>query len=288
MKKLGTVAAIARYPVKSMGGESLHSVALHDRGIAGDRAWAVRDEVRGGVRGAKRFPQLMQCSARYPSPPQGFDSQSALLHLPDGREFDTSAKSQAESALSDLVGGPVTLWPLLPASNHEHYKRGAPASADPMTEWRNVFARTADEPLPDLSKFPQELMEYESPLGTYFDAFPLLLVSNNSLDHLNRLAPQSRFDVRRFRPNLLLDLDSDEPFSERAWCGRRVRVGGVVLEITLECPRCVMTTHAFADLPKDPKVMRTLVKEAGGNLGVYARIHEPGHVAVGDPIELLD
>lgn len=72
------------------------------------------------------------------------------------------------------------------------------------------------------------------------------------------------------------------------WTGRRVRVGGAVLEITTDCPRCVMATVGFADLPKDPKVMRTIVAEAGGSLGVYANVLEPGTVSVGDTLAWAD
>lgn len=151
-----------------------------------------------------------------------------------------------------------------------------------------MFGRAPDEPLPDLSVFPPELIEFESPPGTYFDAFPLLLLTETTLRTIQEKAPESRFDVRRFRPNLLIaDSGSSEPFPENAWCGRRLKIGEAILEITVECPRCVMTTHGFEDLPKDPKIMRTLVRESGGNLGVYAKVEKPGRIALGDRIELL-
>jgi uncharacterized protein YcbX len=101
--------------------------------------------------------------------------------------------------------------------------------------------------------------------------------------------PGSRFDVRRFRPNLLVSVASPrDPFPEQAWRNRLLRVGDAVLRVTVECPRCVMVTHGFDDLPKDPSVMRALVREAGGNLGVYAQVETPGTARVGDAVLLLD
>lgn len=284
----GTLIELRRYPVKSMGGERLEEVELTAGGLPGDRAWAVRDEVRGGIRGAKKIPALMGLRARYASAPAPSGSSPAEITLPDGSTLETGGPLAAQ-ILSKALDHPVTLWPLLPADSLDHYRRGAPNHEDLEQELRSIFGRANDEPLPDLSLFPPELVEYESPPGTYFDAFPLLLLSESSLDAMQKRAPGSVFDVRRFRPNLLLsDTDASISFPEQEWRGRRLQIGDVVLQVTVECPRCVMTTHGFEDLPKDPDVMRALVREAGGNLGVYATVDTPGPIKVGDSVRLLD
>ncbi len=286
--KVGSLAQIRRYPVKSTGGELLDEVELAEGGLPGDRAWAVRDEVRGGIRGAKKIPALMNLQSRYASPPPPRGSGPAEILLPDGTTVGTGAPDVSER-ISKAIDHPVTLWPLLPADALDHYRRGAPTHEDFEQELRAIFGRAPGEPLPDLSVFPPEILEFESPLGTYFDAFPLLLLSESSLREMARRAPDSVFDVRRFRPNLLVgDTAEGEPFPEHGWAGRRLRIGSAVLRATVVCPRCVMTTHAVEDLPKDPGVMRSLVRESGGELGVYATVETPGRVARGDVVELLD
>jgi len=283
---IGTVRNLYRYPVKSMGGEVLDTIHIGPRGVPGDRAWALRDEKLGGIRGGKRFPELMGCSARYPDDPPAEGSAPVEVTLPDGTRLGIGDPDAPEK-LSRLVGSPVTIWPLLPAENLDHYRRGAPVLADMEAEFRRMFGRNEDEPLPDISKFPEFLAEFESPPGTYFDAFPILLMTTESLDHLQHRAPERVFDVRRFRPNVLIETGADTPFPEREWVGSTLRLGTAELTITLDCPRCVMTTHGFADLPKDPGIMRTLVRECGGEVGVYASVSSPGTVRTGDTVALI-
>lgn len=285
---IARVQSIFRYPIKSLGGESLAHSDLALRGLPGDRGWAVRDEVRGGIRGGKKLPGLMRLRARATGPALPSGSLPAEIELPDGSVARTSDPDVAER-ISAAIDHPVTLWPLLPADARDHYRRGAPTHAEPIEELREIFGRTRDEPLPDLSKLPRELFEYESPPGTYFDAYPLLVMTRASLETLARRVSACRFDVRRFRPNLLLEATrAGVEFPERDWIGARLAIGSAVIRIEAECPRCVMTTHGFDDLPRDPGIMRALVREAGGSLGVYASVNEPGRVRAGDPVELRD
>jgi uncharacterized protein YcbX len=268
-----------------MEGERVERAVLGALGIPGDRAWAVRDEERGGIRGAKKIPQLMQCKARYASePPANGPAPAPEITLPSGdvvRASDASAGERVSAAVSRKV----SLWPLLPASALEHYRRGAPDHPDAITELRAMFGRTSDEPLPDFKQFPAELMEYESPPGTYFDAYPLLIVTDATLRKLRSLAPSSVIDVRRFRPNLVIACEGDG-FPENAWTGKQLRIGGATIDVLGPCPRCVMITHGFGAIPQDTGLMRTVVKEADQNVGAYAKIANPGDVRVGDTVEL--
>ncbi len=285
--QLGTIAEIYRYPVKSMLGESLEVVMLGETGIPGDRAWAIRDEVRGGIQGGKKIAGLMSCAARYVEWPGSGAAPAPEIELPNGDRFRAN-EPDAAKRIGEAVGRELTLWPILPAEALDHYRRGVPDNPDLMQELRAIFGREPGEPLPDIGRFPPELIEYGSPLGTYFDAFPLMLLSEQSLASLAAVAPDSRIDVRRFRPNLLIKTEGAERFPEQEWIGKRLRIGDARLAIRLECPRCVMTTHGFADLPEDPGIMRKLVTEVEGNLGVYANIEAAGEVRRGDPIHLLD
>jgi uncharacterized protein YcbX len=270
-----------------MEGEVLDEVEVGLGGLPGDRAWAVRDEVRGGIRGAKKISALMNLQARYIDPPTAKGSSPAEITLPDGTTLETGS-ADVNERLSDAVGQAVSLWPLLNADQLDHYRRGAPTHDDMEKELREIFGRAPDEPLPDLSVFPPELMEFESPPGTYFDAFPLLLISDAALTAMNEKAPGSIFDARRFRPNFVLtDTVPGVEFPEFGWEHQRLKVGEAVLKLEVNCPRCVMTTHGFSDLPQDPGVMRALVREAGGNLGVYGSVERAGRIRTGDPVELL-
>ena len=274
-----SVATIYRYPVKSMMGETLSEADIGEAGIPGDRSWAVRDEKRGGIRGGKKIPQLMTLAAQS-------GTAAPLITAADGDSASASSE-RINDWLSGKLNHPVTLWPLLPADQLDHYRRGAPDTEDFEQELRAVFGRLPDEPLPDLAGF-EELLEFESPPGTYFDAFPISIISQQSLNTMDQLEGESRFDVRRFRPNLLVDVPgSDHPFPEQAWVGKTLAIGSVTLRIDTTCPRCAMTTHDFDDLPQDPQIMRKLVANSEGNLGIYASVVKVGKVATGDSVSVM-
>ena len=131
--EIGRVETLFRYPVKSMGGETPDHIDLLLEGMAGDRSWALRDEALGGITGAKRFPDLMGFSSRLLDPDSSGGEGVAEITFPDGRRLLSSDPAVAES-ISDVLGEAVTLWPLVPAEQADHYRRGAPVHEDMETE----------------------------------------------------------------------------------------------------------------------------------------------------------
>ena len=307
---VGRVKEVWRYPLKSMAGERVEAASVGARGLWGDRGWALRDEEAGEIRGAKISPALMLCAARYRQEPAAEGAPPhADITLPDGTATATD-DPQVNELLSQLVKRRVTLWPLQPASDLAHYRRAIPAArvvgflsrsrsfrrlalgamrlAGKDKELREDFGRLPDEPMPDLSALPAEIFEFTSPPGTYFDAFPLHLLTTASLAALARHAPDTAWDARRFRPNFLIETSEGvEGLIESGWGGRRLRVGGLRLKCEMPAPRCSMTIQAQAGLPKDPRVLRTIVREAKQSFGMYATIESASQVRVGDEVELL-
>lgn len=306
---VGQVQQIWRHAVKSMAGEKLEDCEVGSRGIPGDRGWAVRDEKTREITNGKRIPLLMQCRATYRHPPLAGVNTEVDIVLSDGTVTATDDPN-VNAQLSRVFGKEVTLWPIQPPTATEFYRRtGASARiAGRLTRFssfrsllpaltsfgtmnrqmREMFSREDGEPIPDISKMPQEVLEYTSPLGTFFDAFPINLLTTASLQTMALHNANAIWDVRRFRPNFVVETSGDlQGLVEAGWTGRTLRLGEVELKLEIPCARCGMTTHAQVDLPKDPSVLRSIVKDADQSMGIYASVISEGRANVGDDVELI-
>ena len=100
---VGAVAALWRFPVKSMRGERLEQAQLTELGLMGDRAYALIDADTGKVVSAKSvrlFPDLFSCRAAFVEPPRsGGELPSVRIALPDGASV-TSDSSEVDRVLS--------------------------------------------------------------------------------------------------------------------------------------------------------------------------------------------
>ncbi len=261
----GTIAALWRYPVKSMRGEELDVAIVTDRGLDGDRAYALVDVETGKVVSAKnprKWPDLLEFqSVLLPKYDEARSSLAAQVTLLDGGSIHTD-DPDFDAQISARLGRAVRL--------------ASSAGDAPRIEgyWPDF----------DFVESPDSVFEVKLPPGTFFDAAVVHLVTTATLRKFQASRPESRFDLARFRPNIVVEWEGDG-FPEDGWAGRTIRIGDeVCLSIDEPCPRCVMTTVGQGGLPKDPDVLRTIVRENGGNLGVLASVRRGGTVRRGDAV----
>jgi uncharacterized protein YcbX len=266
-RRQGSILSLWRYPVKSMLGEELDAVEITDRGLLGDRAYALIDAETGKVVSAKdprKWGNLFDFRAAFveapdlPGPIPG-----VKLTFPDG-SIAISDESDVEKRLSERIGRSVRL------------ARSPQEGSRIDGYW----------PEHDWLESPGATFEVELPRGTFFDGALVHFVTTSTLDSLTKKSPTSRFDVRRFRPNFVIETKAGvEGLVENEWAGRTIMLGsGVRLLVTGCCPRCVMTTLKQGDLPKDPHVLRTAVELNYGNVGVYATVIQGGELRRGDVV----
>lgn len=248
--RIGTVVEMWRYPVKSMGGERLTgAVEVTAAGIEGDRAMAVVDDVSGKVLSAKTVPLLLQVQASWDGTGVRIADESGAVDL-------VSSDDDADARLSAWLGHPVSL-------------------RAPVPGHRSVFDMELD---PD---DPTELALLQTPAGSFFDSRSTL--------HLLSTASLGSHDVRRFRPNIVVEAEGDDPNPEDAWLGRELRVAGdvgVQVSVRKATARCVLITKAQPGLDQDSSVLRDLLRTRDGHLGVYLDPLSDGRISPGDAVDL--
>jgi uncharacterized protein len=290
---VGSVAELWRFPVKSMRGEQLQEVAVTERGVVGDRAYALIDTGTGRVvsaKSAKLFPDILKCKAKFVEPPQSDgDTPPVQISLPDGA-FLRSDSAGVDRALSMYFKRNVALRRSAPEDFTVDQYHPDVEGADPGGNRDTVVPQKLGSAL-----FASLGMESPVPTGSFLDVFPISILTSSTLGRLTQLQPESRFDVRRFRMNVILTTERPG-LIENEWVGHALWLGDATrLSVALLDPRCVMITLAQDDLPKDTDVLRTLVRHNRVQLGdlgefpcagVYAVVAAPGTIRIGDKVVL--
>jgi uncharacterized protein YcbX len=267
--EVGSVVSLWRHPVKSMMGEQLSATEVTEYGLVGDRAYAVVDNTDGKAATAKnprKWPNLFDFAATFlKEPHSAFPIPPVRITLPDGSTL-TSEQHGVNQVLSKALNREVTL----------------------RATQRGVV--NAEEYWPDMDGLEHRdtVTDFALPEGTFFDVAMVHLLTTATLDRLRELYPQGRFETQRFRPNIVVQLVSGEQgFVENAWVGHTLAIGPEVrLSITGPCGRCVMTTLAQGELPRDPGILRTAAQHNRANVGVYAGVTRGGVIRRGDQISL--
>ena len=279
--EVGRIDSMSRNPVKSMAGERRDAVTVTDRGLRGDRAYALVDRADGKVATAKnprKWPRLLQFSATLPDDDAGagWDGERAgavlppvLITTPEGAEV-SSADPDVEQSLTLALGRDVELRTVEPGSG-------------------NPWAARSEEYWPDLEglDFRDTVTDFQLPAGTFFDSAVVHVLTTATLARMAELQPGGRMDPRRFRPNVVVDTAGRSGFAENDWVGRTLRLGYEVrLTVTGPCGRCVMVTLAQDDLPKDTGILRSAAQHNRLRVGVYASVLSGGRLRNGDRVML--
>jgi len=267
--RIGVIAAIHRYPVKSMMGEELNATRVGAKGIHGDRVFALADRATGKIASAKnpsKWPALFSYRAAFTEPFENGVFPPARITFPDGSSALTEDES-IEAKLSASLGKPVQF--LFAAAG----------------------SGTLEEYWPDIDGLARRdvVTDEAMPVETFFDCAAIHLLTTATLDSLRGFYPEGRFESRRFRPNLVIETPTGvKGFPENSdWNEKILSIGGEVkLKITGPCGRCVMTTLSQGDLPKDTGVLKTAAKHNEARVGAYAAVLQGGLIRAGDPVQI--
>jgi len=253
MTEVGTVAQLWRYPVKSFQGEPVDELLIGPGGAGGDRILAVVDPAAKKVLSAKRYADLLLASAR-------LDGGRVVLTLPDGTEHPSDDPG-VHDALSSWLGMEVRLEP--PPSDEVY----------PM----EMYTGMSDEDTP--------LFDWAGPPGTWVDLADSHWVTTASLSTIAGEHPDGDWDVRRFRPNGLIETSAEGEstgYPEEGW--PTFELGEVQVEVLMPTMRCSMPSRGQPGLERDKAIGTTIRDANSNNLGVYAKVTRSGTVRVGDSV----
>ena len=281
-KEIGKIASLWRYPVKSMIGESLSSVKIDDKGLWGDRCYALIDKATGKVITAKnprKWPTIFGFSASLIESDNSInDTPPVRIRLEDG-SLVTSDQENINQILSKAFNHEV----LLAVTNG--FETSGVHSPLP-----DSWTAKSEEYKPEMDEREKEatVTNFALPVGTFFDDSKVHLLTTSTLAKLSDCYPEGDFKVQRFRPNMVIEsLGEESSFAENNWVGHTILIGNQVrLKIEKPCPRCVMPTLPQGDIPKDLGILQTAVKYNQGNVGVYASVLQSGQVRSEDRVRI--
>lgn len=249
MQRVGTVTQVWRYPVKSFQGEQVESIEIGPGGAVGDRTLAVVDPAERKVLTAKLYADLLQASARV-------TDSGVVITLPDGAEWE-AADPGVHDALSAWLDKEVKL---------------APPPTDEVFPME-MYSGMSDEDTP--------LFDWPGPMGTWLDLADAHWLTTASLAAMAAAQPEADWDVRRFRPNALIEAEG-EGLVEDGWT--KVEIGDVASEVLMPTPRCSIPSRGQPGLSRDKSIAATIRDTNANNLGIYASVTRAGTIRVGDSV----
>jgi len=247
------IEELRRYAVKSMQGEKVDELRIAANGVDGDRDFGVLDVESGTVISAKREGRLLEAYARV-------SDDGVRVRLPDGREIPSGEALDRE--LTTWLGREVRVV---------HALRHGVGTFECPEDFERDESRT---------------VRWQGTGHSFVDESDLHLLTTADLALLQRHRPELQWDVRRFRPNIVLAAGEDATSDQ--WIGQQLRLGEAIVRVTGPCTRCVMTTRAQPDgLERQLDILHHVIQQCGNSVGVRATVVKTGRVFVGDDAQVL-
>lgn len=262
------LSAIYRYPIKSAQGHSLDTVVVDRFGVSGDRRWMLIDDA-GLFYSQRRLPQmaLLEVVSIEGGLRLGLAGETIELEIPGGQHNEVSATVWEHTMLARSADDRINTW----------------LSERLGEDLRLVFfPPDANRPV-DPAYLPDPEQQQQV---SFADGFPLLIITQESLDDLNTRLPEP-VPMDRFRPNLVIA--GATPYAEDGW--RRLRVGSTTLAIVKPCSRCAIPSINQQTAERDPDINRVLAdyrrRDGVIYFGMNAVVTAGESFAVGDTVEVL-
>jgi uncharacterized protein len=252
-----------------MMGEELNATRIGPKGVEGDRVYALADPETGKIASAKnpsKWPNLFEFRAAFADALKGSGPLPPVrITLPDGETISTE-DADIEERLTATLKKAV------------RFLKGAPTAGSLEEYWPDIEGLARRDVVTD------EAM----PAETFYDVGIVHVLTTGTLDNLRAQDPMGRFEVRRFRPNLVIATAPElGEFPEQQWDEKVLAIGPEVkLKITGATFRCVMTTLAQGDLPKDHGILKTAARVNEARVGAYASVVQGGTIRRGDAVVL--
>jgi MOSC domain-containing protein len=261
------VASLHTYPIKGCHRIDHDRAVVEPWGLAGDRRWLLiepdgtfvtqRDEPRLALLQVAETDSGLDLSAK----------GTAALGVPVPETGETIKVRVWQSEVDATpVGGAADAW------------LSAFLERDVRLVWLDDPTRRTTDPL---FSGPDDRVSFA-------DGFPLLVTATASLDRLGEWIGRP-LPMTRFRPNLVVE--TEVPFVEDTWLGRRLRIGDVVLRVVKPCGRCIVTTTDQETGEREREPLRTLARYRNFDqrlvFGVNLVPDSVGELAIGDEVSVL-
>jgi uncharacterized protein YcbX len=204
---------------------------------------------------------------RYPVKSMGGEQLEVTMVTPDGVPGDRVVHARDDRQVLTARSHPALLG----------FRASLGPDGEPLVDGEPWSSETIAARVRQAVGEQARLARFDGP--ERFDVLPLLVATDGAIAALG-------MDRRRFRPNILVSGATAD--AEQSWPGKRLRIGKAIIAVASLRQRCVMTTYDPDTQVQDVSVLRRIVRERGGRLALDCSVIEPGRVALGDPVEVLE